>query len=102
MDAVQMGASLNRRLLSFSRQNSAELEWLDLNDRLTNTIELLRRTLGDQVTVTVNRSSEPCPILANIGDVNYAILNLAINARDAMPEEGENSFNSRHIHFTPD
>jgi len=102
MDAVQMGASLNRRLLSFSRQNGAELEWLDLNDRLTNTIELLRRTLGDQVTVTVKRSSEPCPILANIGDVDNAILNLAINARDAMPEGGVLTIETRHITLDPD
>jgi signal transduction histidine kinase len=102
MDAIQMGASLNRRLLSFSRQNSVELEWLDLNDRLTNTIELLRRTLGDQVTVTLKRSPELCPTLANIGDVDNAILNLAINARDAMSEGGVLTIETGHITLDSD
>src|SRR5262245_49390879 len=102
MDAIQMGASLNRRLLSFSRQNSAELGWLDLNDRLSNTIELLRRTLGDQITITLKCSPEPCPTLANIGDVDNAILNLAINARDAMPEGGVLTIETRHITLDPD
>jgi signal transduction histidine kinase len=102
MDAVQMGASLNRRLLSFSRQSCVELGWLDLNDRVTDTIELLRRTLGDQITVTLKCSPEPCPTLANIGDVDNAILNLAINARDAMPEGGVLTIETRHITLDPD
>src|SRR5262245_42739535 len=102
MDAIQMGASLNRRLLSFSRQNSAELGWLDLNDRLSNTIELLRRTLGDQITITLKCSPEPCPTLANIGDVDNAILNLAINARDAMPEGGVLTIETHHIKLDTD
>jgi signal transduction histidine kinase len=102
MDAVQMGASLNRRLLSFSRQSCVELEWLDLNDRVTDTIELLRRTLGDQIIVTLRCSPEPCPTLANIGDVDNAILNLAINARDAMPEGGVLTIETRHITLDPD
>src|SRR5262245_16376637 len=97
MDAVQMGARVNRRLLSFSRQNGVELEWLDLNGRVSDTIELLRRTLGDQVTVTLKRSPDLCPTLANVGDVDNAILNLAINARDAMPEGGVLTIETRHI-----
>jgi signal transduction histidine kinase len=102
MDAVQMGASLNRRLLSFSRQKGAELGWLDLNDRLSNTIELLRRTLGDQVTIALKCSPEPCPTLANIGDVDNAILNLAINARDAMPGGGVLTIETHQIKLDSD
>jgi signal transduction histidine kinase/CheY-like chemotaxis protein len=101
-DAVQMGASLNRRLLSFSRQKGAELGWLDLNDRLSNTIELLRRTLGDQVTIALKCSPEPCPTLANIGDVDNAILNLAINARDAMPGGGVLTIETHQIKLDSD
>jgi signal transduction histidine kinase len=101
MDAVQMGASLNRRLLSFSRQNGVQLEWLDLNSRVTDTIELLRRTLGDQVSITLKCSPEPCPTLANVGDVDNAILNLAINARDAMPDGGVLTIETRHVTLDP-
>jgi len=97
IDAVQMGARVNRRLLSFSRQNGVELEWLDLNSRVNDTLELLRRTLGDQVTVTLKCSPDLCPTLANVGDVDNAILNLAINARDAMPEGGVLTIETRHV-----
>jgi hypothetical protein len=76
-----MGASLTRRLLILSSRQGVGLARLDLNDRLTTTIELLRRTLGDQVTVTLRCSPDPCQTFANPGDVDNAILNLAINAR---------------------
>jgi len=102
MDAIQMGASLNRRLLSFSRRQGVGLERLDLNDRVTGTIELLRRTLGDQVTVTLKCSPDPCPTLANIGDVDNAILNLAINARDAMPGGGVLTIETCYVTIDPD
>jgi signal transduction histidine kinase/ActR/RegA family two-component response regulator len=88
MDAVQMGASLTRRLLTLSRSSGVELETLDLNDRVAGTVELLKRTLGEHVTVTLKSCVEPCQTLANPGDVDNAILNLAINGRDAMPHGG--------------
>jgi PAS domain S-box-containing protein len=88
MDAIQMGANLTRRLLLLSSRREVGLERLDLNDRVTGTIELLRRTLGEQVTVSLRLSPDPCQISANPGDVDNAIINLAINARDAMPSGG--------------
>jgi signal transduction histidine kinase len=97
MDAIQMGASLTRRLLFLSGRQGIGVEPLDLNDRLTGTIELLRRTLGDQVTVTLGCSPDPCRISANPGDVDNAILNLAINARDAMPGGGVLTIGTRHV-----
>src|SRR5262245_35499386 len=102
MDAIEMGASLNRRLLSFSRRPAVGLEAIDLNDRVRGTIELLQRTLGDQVTVTWKCSPDPCPILVNTGDVDNAILNLAINARDAMPSGGLLTIETRHITLDAD
>jgi hypothetical protein len=60
MDAIQMGASLNRRLLLLSRPQGVGLERLDLNDRVTGTLELLKRTLGEQVTVSLRLSPAPC------------------------------------------
>ncbi len=97
LDAIEMGASLTRRLLILSSRQGVGLERLDLNDRLTTTIELLRRTLGDQVTVTLSCSPEPCQTFANAGDVDNAILNLAINARDAMPDGGVLTIETRIV-----
>ena len=92
-----MGVSLTRRLLILSRQHEVGQERLDLNDRVTGTIELLRRTLGEQVTVSWKLSPDPCQIMANPGDVDNAILNLAINARDAMPTGGMLTIETRLV-----
>jgi signal transduction histidine kinase len=102
MDAIEMGASLTRRLLFLSSQRGVGLERLDLNHRLTTTIELLRRTLGDQVTVTLRCSPEPCQTFADPGDVDNAILNLAINARDAMPNGGVLTIETSHVTLDAD
>jgi signal transduction histidine kinase len=58
MDAIQMGANLTRRLLLLSSQHEVGLERLDLNDRVTGTIELLRRSLGEQVTARASRRAD--------------------------------------------
>jgi signal transduction histidine kinase len=102
MDAIEMGASLNRRLLVLSRPQGVGLERLDLNDRVTGTLELLKRTLGEQVTVSLRCSADPCQTLANPGDVDTAILNLAINARDAMPKGGTLTIGTRHVTIDAD
>ena len=102
MDAIQMGVSLTRRLLILSRRHEVGQERLDLNARVTGTIELLRRTLGEQVTVSWKLSPDPCQIMANPGDVDNAILNLAINARDAMPNGGMLTIETRLVTLDAD
>ena len=102
MDAIQMGASLTRRLLFLTSRQGVGLERLDLNDRLASTIELLRRTLGDQVIVSLRCSPDPCQTFANPGDVDNAILNLAINARDAMPKGGALTIETDHVTLDAD
>ena len=97
-----MGASLTRRLLLLSSQHEVGLERLDLNDRVTGTIELLRRTLGEQVTVSLRLSPDPCQTSANPGDIDNAIINLAINARDAMPSGGMLTIETRLVSLDAD
>jgi signal transduction histidine kinase len=102
IDAIQMGASLTHRLLILSHRQGVGLERLDLNDRVTGTIGLLRRTLGEQVTVSLKLSPDPCQTMANPGDVDNAILNLAINARDAMCNGGMLTIETRHVTLDAD
>ena len=102
MDAIQMGASLTRRLLFLTSRQGVGLERLDLNDRLASTIELLRRTLGGQVTVSLRCSPNSCQTFANPGEVDNAILNLAINARDAMPNGGVLTIETGHVTLDAD
>jgi signal transduction histidine kinase len=102
MDAIQMGASLTRRLLLLSSRHEVGLERLDLNDRVAGTIELLRRTLGEQVTVSLTLSPDPCQTSANPSDIDNAIINLAINARDAMPSGGMLTIETRLVSLDAD
>src|SRR5262249_7319733 len=97
IDAIQMGASLTRRLLTLSRRSAVGLETLDLNERVASTVELLTRTLGEHVTLSLKSSPLPCRTMANPGDVDNAVLNLAINARDAMPHGGVLTLETRNV-----
>jgi len=97
MDAVQMGASLTRRLLTLSRRSEFGLETLDLNERIASTVGLLTRTLGEHMTLSLRASPHPCRTVANPGDVDNAILNLAINARDAMLQGGVLTLETRNV-----
>jgi len=102
MDAIQMGASLTHRLLILSHRHPVGIERCDLNDRVKDTVELLTRTLGEQIIVSLKLSPSACPAVVNPGDVDNAILNLAINARDAMPNGGKLTIETRHVTLDAD
>jgi PAS domain S-box-containing protein len=87
-DAVTIGANLNRRLLIFARQRRLDPVLLVLNERVTEMAELLRRTLGSPVSLTTRLAEDLWPTRADPGEIDNAVLNLALNARDAMPHGG--------------
>ncbi len=86
--AAERGAKLTSQLLAFSRQQKIAAEPLDLNQVITGMLPLLRSTIGDSIGINL----QPAPgLFAALGDstqLELAILNLAINARDAMPNGG--------------
>ncbi|MEJ2378502.1 MAG: PAS domain S-box protein, partial [Pseudolabrys sp.] len=86
--AAQMGAQLNKRLMLFGRQEMLAPTPINLNDRVTNMLELLRRTIGEDITVKVALSKNIWPTRTDADEIENAILNLAINARDAMSNGG--------------
>jgi PAS domain S-box-containing protein len=86
--AAQMGAQLNKRLMLFGRQQMLVPTAINLNDRVTNMLELLRRTIGEDITVRIALSNNLWLVRADVNEIENAILNLAINARDAMPNGG--------------
>lgn len=88
MDAVDMGASLTRRLLSLGRRHKATPERLNLNDRVSSIEPLLQRSLGEQITISVWLAKDLGLTLADPVEIDNALLNLALNARDAMPKGG--------------
>ncbi len=88
LHAAERGAALTHRLLAFSRQQTLQPGAVDLNRLVAGMADLLRRTLGEQVEVELRLAGDLQPALADAAQVENALLNLAINARDAMPEGG--------------
>ena len=87
-DAAKMGARLSSRLLLIGRRQRLEPVSLDLREIVRSMVEVLRPTLGDQIEIRTNLVAGLWPVLADLSELENAILNLAINARDAMPNGG--------------
>jgi two-component system, cell cycle sensor histidine kinase and response regulator CckA len=88
-DAANRAAALTRQLLMFSRQQVLEPRVLDLNDILTGMDKILRRLLGADVDLATVPAPDLGPIRGDVNSLEQVIMNLAVNARDAMPTGGK-------------
>ena len=100
--AAERGAALTHRLLAFSRQQMLVTRSVDFNRLVGDMDELLRRTLGEHVEIDLRLASDLWPALADSGQVENSLLNLAINARDAMPEGGKLTIETGNVHLDDD
>jgi PAS domain S-box-containing protein len=89
IDAVGMGARLTERLLTFARRRKLAPETLRVNELVVDIVDLVRRTLGDNIEVTSKLAEDLDAARADPSELENAILNLALNARDAMPHGGK-------------
>jgi PAS domain S-box-containing protein len=87
--AVEMGARLNQRLMTFAKQRKLAPTSINLNEQVIGVRELLRRSLGEAITLTTELADELWTVKADPSEVENALLNLAVNARDAMPAGGK-------------
>ena len=88
-NATKRAAALTHRLLAFSRQQTLEPKVVHVNQLIGGFEDLVRRTMGPQVGLEVAASVGVWPIHADPGQLENALLNLCINARDAMPDGGK-------------
>jgi signal transduction histidine kinase/CheY-like chemotaxis protein len=86
--AAHRGASLTRQLLAFSRRQALQPQPVDLAHQIGGMRELLARSLGGNVQVQLEISQDVWPVLVDPGELELVVLNLAVNARDAMPKGG--------------
>ncbi|MBZ2208354.1 PAS domain S-box protein [Massilia soli] len=86
--AAQRGAAMTQRLLAFARKQALEPVPADLNALVGGTDQLLRHTLGSHIEIAMRRTNGLWLTLVDPGQLESALLNLAINARDAMPDGG--------------
>jgi PAS domain S-box-containing protein len=98
-EAAKRGASLTRQLLAFSRPQPVQSQVLDLNERLKEVAKLLRPLMGDDVEIVLLLRSDAAIVEADPGQLDQIVINLAINARDAMPRGGKLILETRVFDF---
>jgi len=97
--AAQRAADLVRQLLAFSRRQTIQLAALNLNDRIEDALKLIRRVLGEHIELRFSPGGALQSTLADKGQVEQILMNLCVNARDAMPEGGALSIETGNAVF---
>ena len=95
--AGERAASLTRQLLAFARREVVQPQVLDLDTVVTAVEEMLRRTLGEHVELAISLAGGLHPVLADPGRLEQVLVNLAVNARDAMPGGGTLTIDTSNI-----
>ncbi|MBI1361603.1 MAG: PAS domain S-box protein [Alphaproteobacteria bacterium] len=92
---ARRGVSLTQRMLAFARRQDLKVEPVDVPALVSGMADILKRTLGPEVTVSLDFPERLPAILTDANQLELAFLNLAVNARDAMPEGGEITLSAR-------
>ncbi len=98
---VERAASLTHRLLAFARRQALQPRPLVLNELVLGMVELIRRTVGPEVEVRMHIAQTTWTVLCDANQLESALLNLSINARDAMPDGGTLTLSTAERHLTP-
>jgi PAS domain S-box-containing protein len=95
--AATRGATLTRQLLAFARRQPLRPQLIDVNGLILETEQLLRSTLGEQVDIELSLAANLRPVMIDPAQLSTALLNLALNARDAMASGGTLTLATAHV-----
>lgn len=87
-NAAERAAALTQQLLVFSRRKPSQARLVDLNEVLASTEKMLRRVIGEDVVLQTGFAAAGAPVVVDGGQIEQVLMNLAVNARDAMPDGG--------------
>ena len=102
LGAAQRATNLTRQLLSFSRRDSAHLAQINLNEIVFGLEQMLRRMIREDIALTTVLADDLELIEADPGQIEQIIVNLAVNARDAMPDGGRLRIETNNVALTPE
>lgn len=102
LKATERGASLTRQLLAFSRQQVLEPRVINIQEHMKGIEDLLRRVIGEDIRLTVDTGDRPVYLRADPTQLEQVIMNLVVNARDAMPKGGNLNIEISRAHFDPE
>jgi signal transduction histidine kinase/CheY-like chemotaxis protein len=97
--AAERGATLTTRLLAFSRRQALRPQYTDVNQLVNATSDLLQSTLGERITIETVLPSGLWPVFVDPSQLENAVINLALNARDAMPDGGKLTIRTGNAHL---
>jgi signal transduction histidine kinase len=101
LQAAERGASLTRQLLAFSRAQKLELRPFVVSELIGDMRELITRSLGSEIELEFQLGEDAVPVLSDRTQLELAVLNMAINARDAMPDGGRLTIATRVVEIPP-